>query len=156
PPFSASRLNGRRPRFQGFARPDPMKHLLPLVLVLCGWAAAPAAENWSFWRGPEQNGVSRERRLPDKVSLRAKADDSTVLWRAPYGGICTPIVQNGRVYVITKTGSGESAPGKAGQEAASDKPGEGLHQQEVVLCFDAGSGKLLWEHKFNVFLTDIV
>jgi outer membrane protein assembly factor BamB len=133
-----------------------MKHLLPLVLVLCGWAAAPAAENWSFWRGPEQNGVSRERGLPDKFSPRSSAEDSNVLWRVPYGGICTPIVQNGRVYVITKTGSGESAPGKTGQEAVSDKPGEGLHQQEVVLCFDAGSGKLRWEHKFNVFLTDIV
>ena len=46
-----------------------MKHLLPLLLVLAGWTAGARAENWSFWRGPEQIGVSRERDLPDKFSV---------------------------------------------------------------------------------------
>ena len=37
-----------------------------------------------------------------------------------------------------------------------NRAGEGLNEQERVMCFDADSGKVIWEHKFNVFLTDIV
>jgi outer membrane protein assembly factor BamB len=115
-----------------------MKHSLPLLLaVLFGWTATAPAADWSFWRGPEQNGVSRERDLPDTFSLNAKAKDNNLIWRSPYGGITTPIVQNGRVYFITKVG-------------------EDVTQQERVLCLDADTGRLLWEHRFNVFMTDIV
>jgi outer membrane protein assembly factor BamB len=114
-----------------------MKHCLPLLLVLFGWTATASAENWSSWRGPEQTGVSRDRDLPDTFSLDPKAKDGNVVWRAPYGGITTPIVQNSRVYLINRTG-------------------EGVSQQERVMCVDANTGKFVWEHKFNVFLTDIV
>jgi outer membrane protein assembly factor BamB len=99
--------------------------------------AAPKAGDWSNWRGPEQTGVSRERGLPDSFSADPAAKDSNVLWRVPYGGISTPVVQNGRVYVINKVG-------------------EDVTQQERVMCVEADTGKVLWEHKFNVFLTDIV
>jgi outer membrane protein assembly factor BamB len=91
--------------------------------------SASHAGDWSNWRGPEQNGVSREKGLPDKFD---------VLWKMPYGGRSTPIVQNGRVYVINHSGS------------------KGVTEQERVMCFDAETGKVLWEHKFNVFFTDIV
>src|SRR5947209_3426814 len=119
-----------------------MKRTLPVVLLLFGWTAAAPAGDWSFWRGPEQSGVSREHNLPDTFSLKKDDPDSNVVWRAPYGGISDPIVQKGRVYVITKTGS----PG--------EKNGEGVHQQERVMCFDADNGKLVWQYKFNVFYTD--
>jgi outer membrane protein assembly factor BamB len=111
-----------------------MKHCLSL-LILCGAATLAAAENWSSWRGPEQTGVARDTDLPDTFAVGSKA--MNVLWKAPHGGITTPIVQNDRVYIINKVGENES-------------------QQERVMCFDAKDGKVLWEHKFNVFLTDIV
>jgi outer membrane protein assembly factor BamB len=113
-----------------------MKRILPLAALLCGAIAAQAGD-WSNWRGPEQNGVSRERGLPAKFSANPKAKDSNVLWRAPSGGISTPIVQNGQVYIINRVG-------------------KEITQQERVQCFDADTGTLKWEHKFNVFLTDIV
>lgn len=113
-----------------------MKRTLPL-LALFAFAAIANAGDWSNWRGPELTGVSRERGLPSKFSANPKAEGSNVLWRAAGGGISTPIVQNGRVYIINKTGKDET-------------------QQERVQCFDADSGELKWEHKFNVFLTDIV
>jgi outer membrane protein assembly factor BamB len=113
-----------------------MKRSLSLVF-LCAAAAMAAADDWSNWRGPEQTGVSRERGLPDSFSPDPEAKDSNVLWRAPYGGISTPIIQNGRVYIINKVG-------------------EGITQQERVMCLEADTGKPVWEHKFNVFLTDIV
>jgi outer membrane protein assembly factor BamB len=111
-----------------------MTRTLSLLALLVGTAAA-AAGDWSNWRGPEQNGVSRERDLPSTFS--AKAKDSHVLWRTPSGGISTPIVQNGQVYIINKAG-------------------KDVTQQERVQCFDADTGELKWEHKFNVFFTDIV
>jgi outer membrane protein assembly factor BamB len=114
-----------------------MKRILPLLPALLAWAAAADGAEWSNWRGPEQTGVSRERGLPDKFSSNPKAKDGNVLWRTPSGGISTPIVQGGRVYVINKVGEDQT-------------------QQERVMCFDADTGKVLWEHKFNVFLTDIV
>jgi outer membrane protein assembly factor BamB len=122
-----------------------MKRILPLLLVLLAPAAPARADNWSNWRGPGQNGVSPDRDLPDTFNARPNAANSNVLWRAPVGGISEPIIQNGRVYIITKTG--EAKGGKT--------TGEGVHQQERVVCFDA-KGKQLWEHKYNVFLTDIV
>src|SRR5262249_1662925 len=71
--------------------------------------------------------------LPDKWS----PEGENLVWKMPHGSRSTPIVQNGRVYIINLSG-------------------EGLTEQERVMCFDAETGKVLWEHKFNVFFTDIV
>lgn len=114
-----------------------MKHCLSLLLLLFAATMTVAAEKWSYWRGPEQTGVSRDRNLPDTFSLDPKDKNNNVLWTAPYGGITTPIIQDNRVYIINKVGEDES-------------------QQERVMCFDAANGKVLWQYKFNVFLTNIV
>src|SRR5262249_8351010 len=45
-------------------RADSMRNALGLVILLAWTTTALAERNWSFWRGPEQNGVSRERDLP--------------------------------------------------------------------------------------------
>jgi outer membrane protein assembly factor BamB len=94
------------------------------------------AGDWTHWRGPQQNGYSAEKDLPARFS----PDGQNVIWKAPYGGRSTPIVLNGRVYIIND---------------AKD-PKDPLTEQERVMCFDANTGKKLWEHRFNVFLTDIV
>jgi outer membrane protein assembly factor BamB len=118
-----------------------MRQSLLLALVLLGsTAAAGAAEkprNWSFWRGPEQTGVSRERDLPEKFSLSSKVKDNNLVFAAPYGSITTPIVQDGQVYLMSKTGEGQTV-------------------QDRVVCVDADTGALKWKHEFNVWLTDIV
>jgi outer membrane protein assembly factor BamB len=101
-------------------------------MVLCA-AGTVGAEDWYQWRGPEQNGVSREKGLPDKWS----PEGENVVWKQPYGGRTVPIVMNGRVYVINDSG-------------------DGLNEQERVMCFDAKDGHVVWEHKFNVWLTGIV
>ena len=96
-------------------------------------AAASDSPGWPSWRGPEQTGVSRETGLVDSWS----PEGENLLWKAPVGGRSTPIVLNGRVYVITLGGK------------------EKLHRHERVICLDAETGELIWEHGFNVFLTDI-
>ena len=106
-----------------------------LCLCIFGVRSSEAAD-WVHWRGPEQTGVSREHDLPDRWSPNPKTENNNLIWKQPYGGRSTPMIMNGRVYFINSAG-------------------EGITGQERVMCFDAESGKVLWEYKFNVWLADI-
>jgi outer membrane protein assembly factor BamB len=98
---------------------------------------AQKTADWSYWRGPVQNGVSLEKDLPDKFSTDPKDPKSNLIWQANIGGRSTPIVMGNHVYLITSSGEKEN-------------------EQEQVVCFDADNGKDLWHYKFNVWLTQIV
>ncbi len=102
-----------------------------LALLLLGSAAPAAAADWYEWRGPGRDGVSHEKGLPAKWSPAGE----NLSWKAPYGGRSTPVVMANRVYLWN----------------AFDK-GERL--QERLVCLDADTGKLLWERRFNVYLSD--
>ncbi len=90
------------------------------------------ASDWPSWRGPNQAGSSSQTGLVSSWSL---AGDN-LLWKADFIGRSTPIVLNNRVYVI----------GRVGLD---------ITEQERVACFDAETGKMLWEHRFNVFHSTI-
>jgi outer membrane protein assembly factor BamB len=91
-------------------------------------AASARAGDWPSWRGPAQDGVSLETRLPSSTK--------DVLWRIPYGGRSTPVILDGRVFCI-------------------DLAGKGVHEQERVFAVNLADGKLAWEYRFNCFHTDI-
>jgi len=96
------------------------------------WQAAQM--DWPHWRGPEMNGVSREKNLVDSWSPRGK----NLLWKkTELAGRSTPIVMDGKLYLM-----------------ARDLPGT-KKEGEKVVCLDAVSGKLLWENRFNVYLSDV-
>lgn len=105
-------------------------HCLPLVLAALAGVSAQAGD-WAEWRGPERDGRSAERRLPASWSPSGQ----NLAWKARYGGRSTPIVIGRHLYL---------------QNAA----GEGGKLQERVVCLDADNGKLLWEHRFNVYHSD--
>lgn len=107
---------------------------ISLCLHLVGSAGCQSvlAADWPHWRGPLQTGVSLERGLISNWSL----EDENLIWKADFIGRSTPVVLNGRVYAI----------GRIGKD---------ITEQERVACFDAETGKLLWEHRFNVFHTTI-
>ncbi|HEY8187365.1 MAG TPA: PQQ-binding-like beta-propeller repeat protein [Pyrinomonadaceae bacterium] len=88
--------------------------------------------DWPDWRGPARDGVSLEKGLPTKWSPAGQ----NLAWKVPYGGRSAPIVMNNRVYLQNTAGTGEL-------------------EQERVMCFNADNGKLLWEHRFNVYLSDV-
>jgi outer membrane protein assembly factor BamB len=88
--------------------------------------------DWAEWRGPERDGISLERNLPTKWSPAGQ----NLAWKAPYGGRSAPIVVGDRVYLQNTAGKGEL-------------------EQERIMSFDANNGKLLWEHRFNVYLSDV-
>ena len=105
-------------------------------LLLTGEILSPAAQarpaqGWLNWRGPQQNGTSTETGLPDTV------DPQHPLWLANFPGQSTPVIANGRVYIMGYLGDGENL-------------------QEGVICYDAETGKELWRQLFNDFLSDTI
>ena len=116
-----------------------------LFLLVVAWIANAnvAAQDWPHWRGPEQNGISRETNLPDHFEFGEEGKELNVLWSSDIGGRSTPIVMNGRVYLNCRT-----------HHDVNDKV-EKIQAGEQVVCWDAATGELLWRDVFNVFQTDI-
>ncbi|HYV09895.1 MAG TPA: PQQ-binding-like beta-propeller repeat protein [Pyrinomonadaceae bacterium] len=109
-----------------------MINLISISLNLSLVLALFAFGDWAEWRGPNRDGVSNEKNLPVKWSPTG----DNLAWRAPYGGRSAPIVMGDRVYLQNTAGKGETL-------------------QERVMSFNADTGKLLWEHRFNVYLSDV-
>ena len=91
-----------------------------------------AVGDWPDWRGPDRDGISREKGLPEKWSL----DGQDLAWKAPYGGRSTPVVLGDHLYLENTAGASET-------------------EQERLMCFNADTGKLLWEYKFNLYQSDV-
>ena len=90
---------------------------------------------WAIGRiGADRTATAfpREKNLPDKWSL----DGQGLAWKAPYGGRSTPVVLGDHLYLENTAGARET-------------------EQERLMCFNADTGKLLWEYKFNVFQSDV-
>ena len=123
--------------------------LAAAALGLAAICAPAQANDWSQWRGPEQNGISRETNLPDKWSLPDKnSPGENVAWVADVGGMSSPIVMKGKVYTLSRVG--EVAAGE-GITATLDP---GPQTQESLVCMDAKTGKVLWRHNENMYQTD--
>src|SRR5689334_3048214 len=101
------------------------------ILILCfaslGFAQQiGSVDDWPDWRGPDRDGVSQEKGLPEKWSLAGQ----NLAWKAPFGGRSSPIVLGNHLYLQNTAGAGET-------------------EQERILCLNADTGKVLWEYKFN-------
>ena len=105
--------------------------LLSVFLAVSLVSPLPAGD-WPDWRGPNRDGVSLEKNLPARWSLAGE----NLAWKAPYGGRSGPIVLGDRLYLQNTAGTGET-------------------EQERILCFDADTGKLLWERRFNMYQSDV-
>ena len=92
--------------------------------------------DWPYWRGPEMNGISREKGLPDSWS--PEGDGENLIWKsAELGTRSTPIVMNGHLYTLVR------------HNPATTK------EAEKVVCVDAATGEKKWENIFNVYLSDV-
>jgi outer membrane protein assembly factor BamB len=89
--------------------------------------------DWPHWRGPEMNGISREKGLVSTWS----PDGENLIWRrTELGTRSTPIVMRGKLYSLCRHNPETTSEG------------------EKVVCVDAATGDPIWENVFNVFLTD--
>ncbi|MCA9232448.1 MAG: PQQ-binding-like beta-propeller repeat protein [Planctomycetales bacterium] len=109
------------------------------LLLFCSDSslAKQGGVDWTSQRGPLQNHSSPERDLVDSWDPKG-GPGSNLLWKnAELGGRSTPIVMRGRLYTIVR-----------------DKPSTPDEGSKVV-CVDAATGEKIWEHRFNVYLTDV-
>lgn len=93
-----------------------------LALLFASLAALAPAADWPNWRGPNQDGSSPEKGLPDKFSRT-----ENVKWSVATPGLSAsvPVVSKGKVFL--------TAPIDA-------------EKKLVALCYDAKSGKELWRN----------
>src|SRR6266446_3694427 len=105
--------------------------LLAAVVFSSHSSFAAPAHGWLSWRGPQQNGTSLEKNLPDKLVTKE------ALWVADFPGQSSPVIANGRVYIMGYLG-------------------DGADLQEGIACFDAETGKKMWQRLYNDFLSDTV
>lgn len=114
-----------------------MKFKFAAVSLVLGFLAASnlpsvaGLTGWLGWRGPNQSGHSNEKNLP------ANLDPKKPLWSADFPGMSTAVIANGRLYIMGYTG-------------------EGPQLKEGVACFDAETGKKLWEKLYLDFLSDTI
>jgi outer membrane protein assembly factor BamB len=90
------------------------------------------AGDWTDYRGPKRDGTSPEKNLPAKWSPAGE----NLAWKAPHGGRSAPVVMGDRLYVMNTIGKDATL-------------------RERVMCLNADTGKVLWEHSYNVFLSDV-
>jgi outer membrane protein assembly factor BamB len=114
-----------------------MKLRIPVVLSFLSFSllnlqAAPAiSSGWLNWRGPNQNGTSAEKNLPDTL------DAAKPLWTADFPGMSTAVAANGKIYIMGYLGTGPDL-------------------SEGVACFDANTGQKLWQKLYLDFLSDTI
>src|SRR5260370_5014924 len=90
------------------------------------------AADWTDYRGPNRDGRSPEKNLPSRWSPNGE----NLAWKAPYGGRSTPVIKGDRLYVMNSTGAGSTL-------------------QERLMCLNADTGQVIWEHNMNVYESDV-
>src|SRR5918993_4184751 len=108
-----------------------LRRTFVMLALIVPAAVSLRGADWPEWRGPARTGVSTEPGLPDAWSPTGQ----TLAWKVPYGGRSAPVVFGDHLYLQNTVGSGPT-------------------QQERLMCFHADSGKLLWEHRYNIFTSD--
>jgi hypothetical protein len=98
-----------------------MINFISIYLNVCLAFAAVVASDWGRMARTRRVTASLPRRTCREVVSRGE----NLAWRAPYGGRSAPIVMGDRVYLQNTAGMGET-------------------EQERIMCFNADTGKLLW------------
>jgi outer membrane protein assembly factor BamB len=91
------------------------------------------ASDWPEWRGPSRDGRSTETNLPSNWSPAGE----NLAWTLPFGGRSTPVIFGDRLYLQTETEGATSVT------------------QERLVAVDVNSGKVVWDRKFSLYLSDV-
>ena len=99
-------------------------HFCVLVIMTAAFSAMPAAgDDWPRWRGPDQNGASKEKWQPSWPASGPK-----VLWETTVGrGQCSMIIGGGKLFTLGTTANDE----------------------ETIYCLDEFKGTLVWKYAYK-------
>ena len=110
-----------------------LRRLVLGAALIAGLGTALSASNWPEWRGPARDGRSPETNLPAKWSPQGE----NLAWRIPIGSRSAPVAFGNRIYINSPT------------------PGDPAATQERLIAIDADSGKVVWERRFSLYLSDV-
>ena len=97
---------------------------LPLFVLLAG--ACSSLSDWPHWRGPDYNGISKEKNWTTSWPKNGPAQ----LWKADVGlGFSSVSVANGRLFTMGNSNG-----------------------EDTVYCLDAIKGNLIWKHSYPCLL----
>ncbi len=111
----------------------PARHLASpqstrAFLFLLSLSFSALADDWPHWRGPQRNGVSAEKGW----QAAWPANGPATAWKAKVGlGFSSFVVAQGGAFTLGHADG-----------------------QDTVWCFDAASGKVLWQHSYPAELGD--
>ena len=107
-------------------------------LAAAAWHPASGAD-WPQWMGPARDGIWREAGVVEEIP----AAGLPVKWRVPVkGGYSGPAVADGRVYLT-------DYDRPVGPLANAPNDRTAIAGRERVCCFEAATGRLLWEHAYD-------
>jgi outer membrane protein assembly factor BamB len=109
-----------------------LRRVAACALVTACVIAAPAASDWPEWRGPSRDGHSTETNLPAAWSPRGE----NLAWRIPIGSRSSPVAFGNRLYLNSPVGAVDAT-------------------QERLVALDAETGKVVWEKRFSLYLSDV-
>src|SRR5436309_10245893 len=84
-----------------------LKSLTLTIFSLASLAVAQqigSVGDWPDWRGPDRDGASKEKGLPEQWSLAGQ----NLAWKAPYGGGSTPVILGDHLHVQNTAGKNQT------------------------------------------------
>jgi outer membrane protein assembly factor BamB len=116
--------------------------IVAVVIIACGVVAS--ARNWPSFRGPGASGVAEGK--PAATTWDVPAGKG-VKWRTAVPGLAhsSPIVWGSQVCVATAVSTAAAADLKVGLYGNIESANDQAPHRWMVLCYDRGSGTLLWE-----------
>lgn len=124
--------------------------LILISVLFTSFSFYTLGADWPQWRGPDSNGISSEKNLPNEWS-----STKNIKWKVPVEGKghSSPIVWGNKVFITTAIEGDVIADAKLTMRTEIYGP-SGKHPDGVgaekkhtlkVLCYDVNTGKLLWE-----------
>jgi outer membrane protein assembly factor BamB len=110
-----------------------MRRVAVAAAIVGSSLVVTSAADWPEWRGPARDGRSAETNLPSRWSPQG----DNLAWRIPIGSRSAPVAFGNRIYINSPT------------------PGNPAATQERLIAIDAETGKVVWERRFNLFLSDV-